>query len=198
MNYWKNWQSLPDMFLEKNFLIIVRTIVVVGLTLVAFVAYAGVQFDPIFGLKYDSDKVRFEKAPAYIGTVCRNIPDRDLRIYGKFNSGGRTYFVLSGIYKNSTNEPDALGLVVSIKGDSCSYGNIETVLSGKSGRSKVQREHIKLNNEELSTLTDDIIRRYTAAFGSKAAFIKTIKKDNFDIGTLPPILRDAVLKVLNQ
>ena len=96
--------------------------------------------DPIFGIKYELNKIIFENVPLEITNMCnfKNLNYTDMWIYAHYNYNNIEYFIVSGIQLASPDGPGPanytisdLGVVLSIDNCECKYKSAPWILSGR-------------------------------------------------------------------
>lgn len=155
--------------------------------------------DPVFGLRYDTAKTRFDALPTHALVHCENLADNPQYesrwfVYGSAkDSSGRQYYVAGGytIRRNVTQphlryEVEDLGVVFFTENASCT-----TIDSAR------QVFDDRLFNEELpqdilKRLSVDVVRRLERAFGGANQLRSELRNQRIDPDALPPELRAAI------
>lgn len=153
--------------------------------------------DPLFGMSYNASEIHFERAPARINQLCRELRDRELWVYAVDKTAEAEYFIVSGFLvvrpdtraeKSAGLEPDG-GDAVEIQGESCYLGTLDWLLSGKMNPSPTAP---KASRQVLEALVSDAVTRYVAAFGGKQNLIRALSSNHVVPGDLPPVLRNKL------
>ena len=148
--------------------------------------------DPIFGLPFTAEAIRFEPAPRDITTRCKDLVqprfDRRLWVFAQATVAGETYYVLGGYYvarAGGALQADTRGVVARLDQTRC-------ITAGP------VRDVFESDPEEISpaarrALAADAMRRYAALYGGAAGLRATLTRadampDNED----SPILRQAL------
>ena len=143
------------------------SIIAVTVALSAGSAFAAEDIDPVFGLHYDAKKVHFEHASPGLMAQCTALQndhwDRDLYVYATDGE----YAILAGRFTPKNNNPrpsmtDKLGAVVHLADGQC-----EPV---GPARETLDTSGDLLSDATRSALAKDAVVRYSAAYGSRAAF----------------------------
>ena len=123
--------------------------------------------DPLFGLPYTAESVRFDPAPPDLLTRCPELVNerwtRRLWVFAHATLDNDSYFVLGGFFvprpgrPAGTVEADTLGVIAHLQPTGC-------VLAGPAREVfDYQAEEISL--PALQALAADGVRRYAAAYG---------------------------------
>jgi hypothetical protein len=84
--------------------------------------------DPIFGISYQSDKVRYELMPARIRQLCPDFKRGEFWTFAQFRSGTSEYFIVMGVRPGQ--DGDSLGAALQIDGSKCQAEDSTWMLSG--------------------------------------------------------------------
>lgn len=153
--------------------------------------------DPLFGLTYSPQKVRFESAAKLLTQRCPQIKGRRLWTYATWRGQESEYFVVSGFMeilpdspkgRGTIVEPDPAGVLVEIRGTQCRISTPELFLSGKTGQSKKQLP-AEPNELAINGLVADAMKRYEVAFGGKDAFVNELRLQKVQVSALPSVLQ---------
>jgi hypothetical protein len=149
--------------------------------------------DPVFGLRYDPDKVRFEPAPADITQHCPDLVNpkwnRQLFIYGRAGNPNDVLLALGGYFVDRTNpavtESDPKGVIAHLIGQQCELiGPAYEVLLFSQD---------ELGAPAVRALANDAVRRYATAFGSPNAFRAALRQQGVKLDhPKAGVLRDAI------
>lgn len=150
--------------------------------------------DPVFGIGYDPTRVHFEIAPPVISRLCSEAHGREYWVYAHWKGPSAEFFIISN------RESVVSGGAVVISGGKCTQGVPPWLLTGNPEYAPTELRDGRLQPLELDKgiaftpavlhgLAQDLLRRYTAAFGSKKAFLDAVAKDG-----LPPDENLPVLK----
>ncbi|HEY1760700.1 MAG TPA: hypothetical protein VGG72_35320 [Bryobacteraceae bacterium] len=145
--------------------------------------------DPIFGVDYSVKSVRFEEAPASLARLCHGrLPWKRMWIFAYFKAIDGDYYIVAGWTSDGYTDPLTDGLTIEIHGVDCSFDQPGWILSAKVNP-YVSRP-IAAAPEVVSGLVTDLLRRYTAAFGGKAKFLRAVHQTrNFSPSNLPDPVR---------
>jgi hypothetical protein len=148
--------------------------------------------DPLFGISYDPQIIKFDNAPSSISRFCSGLRGRRLWIYAYAKTADAEYFIVSGFRQLHPDcpgpvgvEPD-FGIAVSLRDKKCVEDQSEYFLRGEINRAKGATP-ISATEAILNEIALDALCRYSRAFGSKANFLKRLSKDDQD--SSPPVLR---------
>jgi hypothetical protein len=133
--------------------------------------------DPIFGITYDPQKVRFDAAPASIGALCRGLQGKKLWVYARWDTSDTKYFVVS--------ETD-FGIAIALRAGQCTEDQSEYFLWKEINNAKGATP-IEASDSVLDGIARNALERYSRAFGSKANFLKLLSPS--DREALPPVLQ---------
>ena len=153
--------------------------------------------DPIFGLSYALNKVRFEPAPPDILERCPELANakwnRQLFVYARAGAEDDFLLVLGGYFIERTSatraqpapQPDPQGVVAHLVGRQC-------ILVGPA-REVFLFSQDELGVARLKALAQDAVHRYDAAFGAPAAFRAALRQQGVKLDhPRAGILRDAL------
>ncbi len=183
---------------------IIRRIGLLGMSLALLASPAAItgsqqriaMADPLFGIPYDPQEVRFEEAPAKIRRFCPYLRDQKLWtgklwIYAHLKTEDAEYFVVSGymtIYPDGpgpvSSEPGD-GTAVALRGRKCTVDNSEYFLRGEAPAG--EQRIIQVDGSVLNRIAADALQRYANAFGGKNNFLKHVTEK--DRKAVPPVLR---------
>ena len=167
-------------------------------------------YDPIFGLKYDSDEVRFETASAAMIAGCNALANQNWErrpsIYATTESSSSTWLVIGGflVLKNprifippsavkrgdTTFVADPMGVVLRRSDKDCQLID--------KARDLFEYENPDVNAAVMAALSRDVVSRYSAAYGSadnfKAALIAqgVVKTDTAIASAVSPVMEEAL------
>jgi hypothetical protein len=131
--------------------------------------------DPLFAIRYDTQKVQFESMPISLVKRCPDLRNRytDAWVYGHTKTGDAEYFIVSGLMKYFDKEtgketgvnPDIDGLIIAIYGSTCSVEAEDSFYWIKNS---------PVWNLPAAALASDALQRYAKAFGGKKEFLKHV------------------------
>jgi hypothetical protein len=160
----------------------------------AAIAAAPPALDPVFGLSYQPDTTRFERAPADLLATCPALENarwtRKLWIYAQTETPAGHLLVVGGFYvmrppASARMETDPKGAMIETTATDCK-------LLGPA-REVFRYPDNLVPPPELHALAADLIRRYSVAFGGTAAFKKILVRQHAELGgTRDTVLRDAL------
>jgi len=130
--------------------------------------------DPIFFVGYDTRYVHFDEAPVSTGRLCRDgLPKwKQIWVYAELKSDDAVYFVINGRLSDGTLDPYVDGLAIKLKGTQCIVDR-ENIFNTNPGATK----RILAPQPVLRGLVEDLLRRYTAAFGGKQKFLQAVSRN---------------------
>lgn len=145
--------------------------------------------DPLFGLRYDTTKIRFERLPAAIAKKA-DLGTQPQWIYARSTRGGTTLTIVSGFLRVESDEPDStafsiepdFGAVLRSKGDTVEVLGVPDRLYG---------DEAIVTPDELEPLLADAVKRYIGAWGGKDGLQAALR--NFEQPDIVPLpLREAL------
>lgn len=150
--------------------------------------------DPVFGLVYRPDKIKFDPAPPNLLVTCPALTNqrwtRKLWIYGQAVDTDKTYLIVGGFYASRPPAPpeletDPQGAIIETRAAGCTLlGPAREVLRYPEGL---------LIRPVLHALDADLVRRYRAAFGGAAALDATLNAQHAMLrGPRDAALREAL------
>jgi hypothetical protein len=149
--------------------------------------------DPIFGLVYSPDAIRFEAAPAALARTCAELTterwNRQTWIFARTAAADGDYLVLGGFFlpKASRQPPmvDKKGVLLRLKGADCHLiGPVREVFDYKPE---------EIGTTTLQALAQDAVCRYARAYGGKEKFLDALRRQHRDLADpKSSILKDAV------
>lgn len=158
------------------------------LTPAAALAKAGIKLiDPVFGLKYDATRIKFEEAPPSLTTRCPALTsqmwDSRLWIYGKQDNEGTQYLLVGGLLverATGRSEPNPVGSIVALTPEKC------TLVGPAREELDVP---IDLPANLAPRLIDDVVQRYRTAFGGASALETALKAQHIDLSNAEELRR---------
>jgi len=147
--------------------------------------------DPVFGLVYAPEKVKFTPAPAGLLAACPALANahwtRELWIYAEDQTPDGTYLVIGGFYAAKPPAPakletDPMGAVIETTTSGC-------MLLGPA-REVFQYPEGLIPTPVLQELAHDLVHRYRAAFGGAAALQTALRTQH----AAPTSARDSALR----
>lgn len=154
--------------------------------------------EPVFGLRYETARVKFDPLPLQAIANCESLADDGNRqsiwyVYGEArDASGRTYYVTGG-YDIRKDAPPHLKYET---GDS---GLIFFTDRGKCTPLDAPREtfNARLFDDEMSPpvlkqLALDVVRRLERAYGGPERLQRELRSQHIDLNYLPPELDDAM------
>jgi len=84
--------------------------------------------DPMFGISYQTDKVKYEPMPVRIRQLCSEFKRGEFWTFAQFRSGTREYFIVMGVRPGQ--DGDSLGAALQIDGSKCQEEDSTWMLSG--------------------------------------------------------------------
>lgn len=153
--------------------------------------------DPLFGISYNPQFVKFEEAPETIGKLCRDLRGRDLWVYAHFKNAGAEYFIVSGFRKIYPDAPKAkpvgsepdFGIAVLITGEKCTEDQSEYFLRQETNPARGATP-IPASESVLEAIAADALQRYAKAFGGKEEFLSKLSAE--DRQDAPPVLQKQI------
>lgn len=155
--------------------------------------------EPVFGLRYEPAKVRFDTLPAQVTVNCETMADNaqyESRwfIYGAArDSSGRQYYVAGGYtIRHNAKQPhlryevEDLGLVFFTENETCTpIDSARQVFDDRLLDGDLP-QHV------LQRLAADVVRRLERAFGGGDRLRSELSNQRIDANALPPELREAL------
>lgn len=84
--------------------------------------------DPMFGISYQSDKVKYEPVPVRIRQLCSEFKRGEFWTFAQFRSGTSEYFIVMGVRPGQ--DGDSFGAALQIDGSKCQAEDSTWMLSG--------------------------------------------------------------------
>ncbi len=155
--------------------------------------------DPLFAIRYDTQKIVFESVPNSLVRDCPELRGRykGAWIYGHTKTPDADYFIISGLmdfFDEETGKkrgvyPDETGLIVAVEASTCR-------MEAQDGLYWLKDSPVwNLTETTFNQLVNDIFRRYTKAFGGKKNFLKNIPSNRQYLG---PVLQGHLEKFEKQ
>lgn len=149
--------------------------------------------DPLFGISYNPNKVRFEPVTTSLSEQCTELRTKYDRawIYGHWKGVDAEYFIVSGLAKFHHEESGApyvapdFGTAVELTSSRCISAHIDYLMLGDAAVGT--HPFVGLNDTILAHISEDALERYAKAFGGKINFLDHLPKKNRD--NLPPALQ---------
>jgi hypothetical protein len=153
--------------------------------------------DPLFGISYNREAVRFEKMPSGLTEICSRLHDRYVAAwaYGHLRTPDSEYFLVSGLMEFHADAPGGArtvapeeggGLIVALHGSECLVDQADYFLMQGVNSAK-NATPIMVPKSVLSGILQDAFERYARAFGGKQEFLKHVKPK-----ALLPIVREQL------
>jgi hypothetical protein len=159
--------------------------------------------EPVLGLRYHSDQVKFDVLPPNIFALCPElVTDRVGRrawIYASAQQSARTYYVIGGYFVRRFPHPpnypkyelDELGAIVRLEGSNCT-------LIGPAQETFAIRALDDTPAAVLQQLSADLTLRLTRAFGGPGQLRRELQHQHVDARRLSPELQDSLRQYLGQ
>ena len=161
--------------------------------------------EPVFGLRYESAKIRFERLPPSAIASCPALSDDENGsavwfVFGKaIDSSSKTYYVIGGYetrtatpYPHQRYQTDGLGVVFSIEGPTCTIiDSARQVFDDRLFDDELPQPMLKL-------LARDVTERLVRAFGGDDRLETEFARQRIDRETLPPELAQALQPYLTR
>ncbi len=156
--------------------------------------------DPVFGLRYSVEKVKFDPLPAEIKAKCPELESkrwgRQLWIYAQATEGKSTYYVVGGYAINrfpSTEFPkkfeiDTVGAMFHVDGEICK-------LIGPPREEFQARPTEDIAPTILQQLGGDLVKRFTNAFGGIKALGAEFERQHLAPADVSPELEMAFKRI---
>lgn len=161
--------------------------------------------EPVFGLRYESAKIQFERLPASAISSCPTLADEENSravwyVFGQArDSSNKTYYIIGGYeiresvpYPHQRYETDGLGVVFSIEGSSC------TIIDSARQVFDDRLFDDELPQPILKSLAHDVTKRLVRAFGSADRLKTEFANQRIDWQALPPELAQAMQPYLSE
>lgn len=153
--------------------------------------------DPVIGLKYDTDSVKFDPLPADVLAKCTTMADDQnvhskMWIYALTHDDGRTYYVVAGYSVYTHPHPLEhsryvildLGTVFAIEGDEC-------VIFGEARETFDARYFEETPQRVLLALANDLASRLASGFGGPDRLSTELRRQRIPLASLSPELNEA-------
>jgi hypothetical protein len=148
--------------------------------------------DPLMGLQYNPDSIKFESCPRWFDSRDGRVIGKEW-IYAKCRQPNGTFYIYSGLFKlwndqdevwmDSVLEPD-FGAVIKVTGRKIVELGTPDVLYGT--------KHTLPENAG-KCLAEDAVKRYIKAFGSVSKLQKALTDKHVVKENLPKILVEALI-----
>jgi hypothetical protein len=137
--------------------------------------------DPLFGIEFHPSQVKFESAPDAVYT-CKGLAERrgNLFLYGQVTARGTHFYLVSGWLEYHPDGPSTGerqfddegdgGLLVAVSGAGCRFAGAAYALSPSKKYRDIAFNEVGIDEQLVSDLLDDAIRREAHAFGGREAF----------------------------
>lgn len=153
--------------------------------------------DPLFGISYDTSKIRFERLPVALARKAELNSDLPQWIYARSESAAGTYLIVSGFLRVASDDPAHpgstveadFGAVLRQNGDTIEVLCVPDLLFDKDS---------PVPAAQLQPLLADAVKRYVAAWGGKPALqaaLREIKQKDVVPVALHEALRAQDLQV---
>ncbi|HWU51791.1 MAG TPA: hypothetical protein VN153_03160 [Tahibacter sp.] len=153
--------------------------------------------DPLFGISYDTNTIRFERLPAALARKAELSKDLPQWIYARSESAAGTYYIVSGFLRVESDDPAQpgstveadFGAVLRQNGDEVEVLCVPDLLFDKDS---------PVPAAQLQPLLADAVKRYVAAWGGKPALqaaLREIKQQDVVPVALHEALRAQDLQV---
>lgn len=159
--------------------------------------------EPIFGMRYEVAKARFEQLPAQAISSCETLVDNQYSravwyVYAKaVDSSGRTYYVVNGfeirlgVPEHLKYDTEGLGVVFFTDRGACTILDIPR---------QVFNDRIfgnEMSQQTLRQLALDAVRRLQRAFGGPDKLKAELRNQHINGEGLPPELQEALRPYLD-
>lgn len=153
--------------------------------------------DPLFGISYDTNTIRFERLPVALARKAELSSDLPQWIYARSESAAGTFYIVSGFLRVASDDPAHpgstveadFGAVLRQNGDTIEVLCVPDLLFDKDS---------PVPAAELQPLLADAVKRYVAAWGGKPALqaaLREIKQKDVVPVALHEALRAQDLQV---
>jgi len=159
--------------------------------------------EPLLGLKYDRERVKFEPLPAKLASGCHALNDSDeisgvWFVFAKANdASGRTYYLLNGydIDRKPANinqqyTAGGFGFILGMNGDKCEVldGDARQLFSAR-----VFDDEFPF--DMMQRLAADFAVRLTRAYGGADALRQELIKQRISLEAQPEEVRHALKEI---
>lgn len=161
--------------------------------------------EPVFGLRYESAKIKFERLPSSAIANCPTLADDENSravwyVFGQASdSASKTYYVIGGYeiragvpYPHQRYETEGLGVVLSIEGSTC------TIIDSARQVFDDRLFDDELPQSILKRLAHDVTKRLVGAFGTAGRLETEFANQRIDREALPPELAQALQPYLTE
>lgn len=157
-----------------------------------------VMTDPLIGISYDREAVRFERMPPRLIKRCSRLNRRYVAawVYGYLQTPDSEYFLISGLMDFRADGPGGArtvapeeggGLIVTVRGSECLVDQADYFLTQGVNPAK-SATPIMVPKSILTGILQDAFERYATAFGGRQEFLNRVK----------PIKPNALLPVVRE
>lgn len=180
-----------------------RSIIIASFALASCAALAAdapprIMQEPVFGLRYEIAKVKFDPLPATALSNCPTLVDNEnfrsvWFLYARArDASARTFYVAGGYSIRQNPEPPKYqkyevgdyGVVFQTEGDRCTViGDVREVFDARAFDETPQ--------PILRQLAADLVSRFTDAFGGPDRLRTELRNQHVDPDRLPPELQEA-------
>jgi hypothetical protein len=157
--------------------------------------------EPVLGLRYDVENVKFDALPQVVSAACPDlVTDRVGRrawIFASAKQSSSSYYVIGGYFERRFPRPpnypkyelDELGAVLRIEGSHCT-------LIGPARETFTVRALDDTPATVLQLLSTDLVHRLETAFGGSEQLRKELRNQHIDGSQLPFELKDSLNRYL--
>lgn len=163
--------------------------------------------EPLFGLVYDSNEVKFDPVPPDLLLRCGLDPsvETDRRsVYAQVDSSGSRYMIIGGLVRASPGErwqDDSTGEFLRANATACDLvdpGNDVFPPADYDGDPASDDPQYPIGMDVYRSLAMDAVNRYSLAFGSLQEFVKTLHEQKAYPDHAPPSVLDAILQKMTE
>ncbi len=159
--------------------------------------------DPLFGIRYDPQKVHFERVPSSLLKRCPGLTGQYVVawVYGHLKTTDSEYYLISGFrqYRDQVTgvpagiAPDETdGLAVALRGSRCRVDLADDFLDQKVSRAK-DATPIMAPKSAVAEILQDAFEKYAEAFRGKQKFLSQV-----DLNVIGPRIVVEQLKVYEK
>ncbi|MES2297444.1 MAG: hypothetical protein V4582_10395 [Pseudomonadota bacterium] len=157
--------------------------------------------EPVFGLRYEVAKVKFDQLPSAVIASCPiyvdQYKDAQVWMYAVTRDAARTYYVIGAAFGHASTPGDlnysidTRGEVFFTEGTRCqTMESVQDVFDSRPPSDEISQA-------TLRRLADDLLARYERAFGGPENLRTEWRNRHVDADRLPPILRSAFRRYLD-
>jgi hypothetical protein len=172
-------------------------LIVMVLSVVATAQVPKTIADPLFGILYDPDRVRFQQLPSVVSKTCTNVRKRYVAgwVYADLQTADARYLLVSGLIRSRDEETGADtvaqeegdGTIIVLRKSKCLMDQADYFFSQSVNPAK-DATPIMVSRSIIVGLLRNGFERYSNAFGGAKKFLAKVRIDVI----APPIVREQL------